>query len=111
LIRSEKSLRIVILSGPVSAGKSTLASLLRDRYGAHIVRTRDFIKERVRRVKDERRALQLAGERLDRADKGAWVREGLVRAVEAAQAGAIPTGMFVLDSVRIPGQIEAIRRA
>ena len=62
----------------------------------HVVRTREFIKERLPRVKDERRALQRAGERLDRADNGAWVREGLVRAIEAAQAGTTPTGMFVV---------------
>jgi len=111
LIRSGNSLRIVVLSGPVSAGKLTLAGFLRDRYGAHVVRTREFIKERIARVKDERRALQRAGERLDRADNGAWVREGLVRVIESAQAGATPTGMFVVDSVRIPGQIEAIRQA
>jgi adenylosuccinate synthase len=48
---------------------------------------------------------------LDRADNGAWVREGLVRVIEAAQAGTTPSGMFVVDSVRIPGQIEAIRQA
>ena len=63
------------------------------------------------RVKDERRALQRAGERLDRADNGGWVRESLVRVIETAQAGTTPTGMFVVDSVRIPGQIEAIRQA
>jgi adenylosuccinate synthase len=39
------------------------------------------------------------------------VREGLVRVVESAQGGPTPTGMFVVDSVRIPGQIEAIRQA
>jgi adenylosuccinate synthase len=100
-----------VLSGPVSAGKSTIANLLHERYGAQIVRTRDFIKERVPRVKDERRALQRAGERLDRSDNGAWVGEGLVRVIEAAQFGATPTGLFVVDSIRIPGQIEAIRRA
>jgi adenylosuccinate synthase len=111
LIRSENSLRIVVLSGPVSAGKSTVAILLRDRYGAQIVRTRDFIKERFPRIKDERRALQRAGERLDRADNGAWVREGLHRAIETAQTGTTPTGLFVVDSVRIPGQIEAVRQA
>ena len=111
MIRQENSLRIVVLSGPVSAGKSTLARLLHERYGAHSVRTREFIKKRLPRVKDERRALQRAGERLDRADNGAWVREGLVGVIEAAQAGTTPTGMFVVDSVRIPGQIEAIRQA
>lgn len=111
MIRSESSLRIVVLSGPVSAGKSTLAKLLQDRYGANVVRTRDIIKERPPRVKNERRALQRAGERLDRADNGAWVREGVVRIIETAQAGTTPTGMFVVDSVRIPAQIEAIRQA
>jgi adenylosuccinate synthase len=111
LIRSDNSLRIVVLSGPVSAGKSTIANLLRERYGAQVVRTRDFIKDRSPRVKDERRSLQRAGEKLDRADNGAWVREGLVRVIEGAQTGAVPTGLFVVDSVRIPGQIEAIRQA
>ena len=109
--RSESSLRIVVLSGPISAGKSTLANLLHERYGALIVRTRDFIREQFPRLKNERRALQRAGERLDRADNGAWVREGLVRVIETAQAGATPSGLFVVDSVRIPGQIEAIRQA
>ena len=111
MIGSESSLRIVVLSGPISAGKSTIADLLRDRYNAQVVKTRDFIKERFPRVKDERRALQRAGDRLDRADNGAWVREGLYRAIEFAQAGATPTGLFVVDSVRIPGQIEAVRQA
>ena len=111
MIRSDNSLRIVVLSGPVSAGKSTIANLLRERYGAQVVRTRDFIKERSPRVKDERRSLQRAGEKLDRTDNGAWVREGLVRVIEDAQTGAVPTGLFVVDSVRIPGQIEAIRQA
>ena len=111
MIRPENPLRIVVLSGPVSAGKSTLARLLHDRCSAQVVRTREFIKERLPRVRNERRSLQRAGERLDRADNGAWVREGLVRVIETAQAGSTPTGMFIVDSVRIPGQIEAIRQA
>jgi hypothetical protein len=48
---------------------------------------------------------------LDRADNGAWAREGLVRVIEAPQTGAVPTGLFVVDSVRIPRQIKAIRQA
>src|SRR5271165_350484 len=36
---------------------------------------------------------------------------GACRVIEAAQAGTTPTGMFVVDSARIPGQIEAIRKA
>ena len=111
MIRAENSLRIVVLSGPISAGKSTLSGLLRDRYSATIIRTRDFIKERFPRVKDERRSLQRAGDRLDHADDGAWVSEGLARVIEAGQTGPTPKGLFVVDCVRIPGQIAAIRQA
>ena len=104
-------LRIVILSGPISSGKSTLAENLKTRYGATIVKTRDLIKQQLPTVKEERGALQRAGEKLDRADGGKWVRNALVRFIEAEGGGSTPKGMFVLDSVRIAGQVEAVREA
>ena len=63
------------------------------------------------RTKPERRSLQLAGQRLDRADGGAWVAEALQRTIDLATAAGTPKGLFVVDSVRIAGQIEAVRRA
>jgi adenylosuccinate synthase len=104
-------LRIVILSGPISSGKSTLAENLRTHHGARIVKTRDLILQQVRKVDEERGALQRAGERLDRADGGQWVKNALVRIVERDQQGETPTGLYVVDSVRIPGQVAAIREA
>jgi adenylosuccinate synthase len=104
-------LRIVVLSGPICAGKSTLADNLSSRYGAKIIKTRDLIKQQLPNVKEERGALQRAGEKLDRADGGAWVKNALVRFIEAIQGGATPIGLYVIDSVRIPGQLEAVRQA
>jgi len=111
LIDPYPSLRVVVLSGPISSGKTALANNLARRYGAEIVKTRDLIRRQLPRVKEERGALQRAGERLDRADGGAWVRNALVRFIEAAQGGSTATGLFVVDSVRIAGQVKAIREA
>jgi adenylosuccinate synthase len=104
-------LRVVILSGPICAGKSTVVENLRIRYGARIVKTRDLIKHQLPNVKDERGSLQRAGERLDRQDGGAWVKNALGRFIESADEASTPSGLFVVDSVRIRGQVDAIRGA
>jgi adenylosuccinate synthase len=104
-------LRIVILSGPVSSGKTTLAEKLRTNHGARVVKTRDLILQQLRNIDEERGALQRAGERLDRADGGQWVKNALVRFIEDDQQGETPTGLYLVDSVRIPGQVAAIREA
>jgi adenylosuccinate synthase len=100
-----------VLSGPIGSGKSALAENLRARYAAKIIKTRDLIKQQVPKVREERGALQRADERLDRGDGGAWVKNALVRFIEASQGGTIPVGLYVVDSARIPGQIKAIREA
>ena len=56
-------------------------------------------------------ALQLAGQRLDNKDGGAWVGKALQRAIDTYVMGQTPKGLYVVDSVRILGQIDAIRRA
>lgn len=108
---ADDALQIVILSGPICAGKSTVVESLRDRYGARVVKTRDLIKQQLPRVRDERGALQRAGEKLDRADGGAWVKDALARFIEAKSTDTTPRGLFVIDSVRIRGQVAAIREA
>jgi adenylosuccinate synthase len=107
----DASLRIVILSGPIGSGKSSLCENLKSRHGARIIKTRDLIKQQLPRVKDERGALQRAGERLDGADGGAWVKNALSRFIEAQQTTSLASGLYVVDSVRIPGQVNAIREA
>lgn len=111
MIDKHSRLRIVLVSGPVCSGKSALVSQLQDKHGAHVLKTKDLILQILPKTKLERRRLQLAGQRLDNADGGNWVARALQQAVDRATAGTTPEGLFVVDSVRIAGQIEAVRRA
>ena len=105
------ALRVVLISGPVCSGKSSLVAQLREKHNAKVVKTKDLIIRMSPRTKSERRKLQRAGQRLDRVDGGAWVAEALQRTIDAAVSGRTPEGLFVVDSVRIAGQIEAVRKA
>ncbi|MFZ0496847.1 MAG: adenylosuccinate synthetase [Methylocella sp.] len=105
------SLRIVILSGPVGAGKTSLAKMLSERYSATVIKTRDLIRKQMPNVKEERGALQRAGEKLDKVDGGAWVNNALVRFIEDNVGGPAASGFFVIDSARIPGQVKSVREA
>jgi adenylosuccinate synthase len=105
------ALRIVVLSGPIGAGKSALAERLVERYSAHVIKTRDLIRTQLPHVKEERAALQRAGEKLDRADGGSWVKNALVRFIEDNVGGPAAIGFFVIDSARISGQVTAVREA
>jgi adenylosuccinate synthase len=107
----DSSLRIVVLSGPIGAGKSELAEKLVAQYGAVIIKTRDLIRKQLPKVREERGSLQRAGEKLDNADGGAWVKNALVRYIEDNVEGPAANGFFVIDSARIPGQVLAVRDA
>lgn len=98
---------IVVLSGNVGAGKSTLARLLTDRFEASHVKTQNFLTAIGPNIPHERRALQAFGELLDKRTKGAWVRDGLQDVIRRTPEQQV----VVLDSVRIPEQIRAIRRS
>lgn len=98
---------IVALSGPVAGGKTTLAANLRGRYGAATISTRQLLRERTRngQTLDDRRALQEFGEQIDRQTKGRWVAEDIRCQVASAPSGSI----LVIDAVRVPCQLEALR--
>jgi adenylosuccinate synthase len=108
---ANNALRIVVLSGPIGAGKSALAESLVKHYGARVVKTRDLIRAQMPLLKEERAALQRAGEKLDRADGGRWVKNALVRFIEDNVGGPAAVGFFVIDSARIAGQVSAVREA
>jgi adenylosuccinate synthase len=104
-------LRVVLISGQICSGKTALVEQLRDKHGARIVKTKDLILKKLPKTKNERQSLQRAGQGLDRKDGGRWVAEALQRVVDESSRENTPRGLYVVDSVRILGQVEAIRRA
>lgn len=109
---SRSRLQVVLLSGRIGSGKTRLATQLVEKYEASLIKTRELILQELPRTKDQRLALQRAGERLDRDSQGRWVGNALVRKIEEIGGPAgLPSGLYVLDGARIPGQIEAIRAA
>ena len=72
--------RIILLSGPVASGKTTLARNLADRFDMKVLRTRDWLmSELENRGREGRADLQWEGERLDQETDGTWVLKGLDR--------------------------------
>ncbi|CAN7219662.1 adenylosuccinate synthetase [Microbacterium sp. LjRoot45] len=108
----EPSPRIVVLSGQVGSGKSTLGQGLAGRFDVTYVRTQELMYDAAARageaLPNERRALQEYGERLDRDTREQWVAEGVSALV--ARGGAA-SSLVVVDAVRTVGQIEALRAA
>ena len=100
--------RIIAISGPVSSGKSTLATNLKKSLrGVRVFSTRELIQDQSGTV-SERGALQQAGERLDIKTKGAWIARALATKVSL---GKSDEEFVVVDSVRIKQQVHGLRKA
>jgi adenylate kinase family enzyme len=99
--------QIVLLSGRVSSGKSTLCTNLVQRFGVHPVKTKDVIARLAGEIEHERGAMQEYGELLDRRTKGGWVRDELTKVTESLDDNAV----IIVDAVRIADQIEGVRKA
>jgi adenylosuccinate synthase len=100
--------RIIILSGPISSGKSTLAEGLAHRFNITVLKTSIVLQRRVKNeLASDRKVLQAEGERLDRRNRGRWVLDELTKLI--GQNPSITE--IIIDSVRIEEQISAIREA
>ena len=98
--------RIVLLSGPVASGKSTLAARLARRWNLLTINTGDLLKLSIARLGGSGRAdLQHEGDRLDRETGGAWVVEELTSRLSDS---TVPP-LVIVASVRKPEQIDAVR--
>jgi adenylosuccinate synthase len=100
--------RLVLLSGAVSSGKTSLARALETRYGARVFRTADLLAERAKPRDRTRSYLQRLGQRLDRETDGLWVAEALVQQMPDL---VDKDELVVVDAVRFEGQIQALRDA
>ena len=102
---------IVLVSGSVGVGKSTLVRTLEEHFDTRTLKTREVLLElasrKRRKLASERMALQEFGEKIDRDTNGAWVLSALKNVVLGANEDAI----VVVDAVRILEQIRQIRRA
>jgi adenylosuccinate synthase len=96
---------VVLLSGPVGAGKTTLAEELVGKLGFKRLFTRDAILRRLPETPRTRVDLQAAGERLDRETGGRWVADEVRDQLDAEQK----VGGIVVDAVLIQQQVDAVR--
>ena len=97
--------RIIVLSGRIASGKTTLARGLMGRIGAQVFRTQDLLRARI--GADATRAeMQRAGGRLDIATHGQWVADALAAAIAVGDPSVV-----VVDSARQENQIEGLRSA
>ena len=99
--------KIILLSGPVASGKSKLADQLTEQFGMLRVETGTLLKARLGDARSGRVNLQEEGDRLDEETNGRWVLDELARELRQWDEDK----SVVVDSVRIPEQVLAIREA
>ena len=99
--------RIVVISGRIGAGKTSLAESLAREFGCLRISTRELILALLTDTPESRSALQAAGEKLDRRTGGSWVADAIAKSGLSRQGADT---VVIVDSVRIRGQIDALRR-
>ena len=105
--------QIVLLSGRVASGKTTLWQQLTTRFpreNIHVLKTKNLVRELAlkslgRDLPAERRAMQEFGDQLDRDTKGQWVRDGLSSLVNQFTSSE-PSSVFIVDAVRVRPRIK-----
>ena len=101
--------KIILLSGPICSGKTTLLAQLKKVHSCHIFKTSKYLREKKNRPNATRGELQKYGEYLDKTTKGKWIIEYLEEFIKALPSNQ--DSFVVVDSVRAKGQIDEIRKS
>lgn len=99
---------VIAVSGPIGAGKTTLAKSLATQLNGSLVKTSEVLEHEYGadpHVRGRRRKLQELGEQLDVQTGGEWVASAVQR-VHKQLGGYRP---LVVDALRIPEQLERLR--
>jgi adenylate kinase family enzyme len=101
---------LIVISGPVKAGKSELARRLSTRLQADVLSTGAILRDEYGAADRPagvalRLSLQALGEQLDRETGGAWVLAAVDRRATRLRA----TQPIIVDAVRVPEQLALLR--
>lgn len=103
---------ILILSGEIATGKSTLSQKLEESFDFKVLRTRELLKsiasEKSKGKDYSRSFLQNLGQKLDEDEGGKWVLEGFQ---STFQSEFNNSNLYVIDSARTKEQIHLFRKA
>ena len=103
---------IIVLTGEICTGKSTLASKLESAFGFKHCKTRDglkyFAKQKLKGKEPDRDFLQKYGDQLDKREGGRWVLDYFQHLYKK---DFDTNNFYVIDSARILKQIQHIRDA
>jgi len=102
---------IVVLTGEIGAGKTSLSELLQSKFGFKLLKTSEALdhwskskKFHKKKEEDQRMFFQRIGETLDMETDGKWV-------VEYFQSVINQNERIVIDSARIVKQIQSLRKS
>lgn len=99
--------QVLVLTGQISSGKTTLSNRLERRFGFSSLKTKEHLATLAGPDIRERGNMQRFGEDLDTQTGGTWVRDALLEFMKNLGPGA----RVIVDAARIPEQIDAIRAA
>ncbi|MFC2017215.1 adenylosuccinate synthetase [Chloroflexota bacterium] len=99
--------RVILISGHISSGKSTLANNLAKRYDMSLFKTNEVLRKKILENQPPRRGkLQEIGDDLDASTRGKWVATELEEWVR--QKPEVIS--VIVDAVRTKEQSEALRK-
>jgi adenylosuccinate synthase len=103
---------IILISGEIASGKTTLAHKLEERFGFIVLKTRgaikDLAKKKLKGADPDRSFLQKFGTHLDDKENGKWVLDYFQNDFGLSYG---EHSFFVVDAIRILKQIEHFRKA